>query len=312
MKRSLIHLSMFGILFVMLIGLLFIVPITTATTNNSPTLQDDQNQASLDMQAPSSSVIPVQNLTQGVINTNETHLFYFVQISDIHLNMYADPERLTRFDDFCNQINSTIKPAFVISSGDNVDANETSVFDFYNQNPAEYQFFNTTLTKYGFNSTFWYPLIGNHEMCDIGQNYSLYTEYIRNTTQYAVDFNPGFGIYRFIMLNTNHEYGLNSFFEFYGDMKQDKLDQFEQMINIPSIAPLNQTFLVGHHPTDEIISEKSSSGKNFEDLIVESNATAYLNGHIHYPDLYINHGSYDELECPSFKDRYMYRIQCYR
>ena len=55
-------------------------------------------------------------------------------------------------------------------------------------------------------------LIGNHEMSNLTQNYSLYTEYIRNTTQYAVDFNPGFGLYRFIMLNTNHEYGLNSFF----------------------------------------------------------------------------------------------------
>ena len=302
MKRSLAHLSMFGILFGMFIGLIFIVPSTIATSGNYPTLQDDQNQATFTMQAPSSSVIPVQNLTQGVINTNQTHLFYFVQVSDIHINMYAVPERLVKFDDLCAQINSTIKPAFVISSGDNVDANETSVFDFYNQNPAEYQFFNNTLAKYGFNSTFWYPLIGNHEMYNLAQNYSLYTEYIRNTTQYAVDFNPGFGLYCFIMLNTNHEYGLNSFFALYGDMKQDKLNQFEQMINTPSIAAINQTFLVGHHPTNEILSEQSSTGQNFEDLIAESNATAYLNGHIHYPDLYTNHGyiSYDERKMPQF------------
>ena len=70
---------------------------------------------------PASPTVPVQNINQGVIDSNQTHIFYYVQVSYIHINEVDDPQGITNFNEFCNQINSTIKPAFVISSGDNVD-----------------------------------------------------------------------------------------------------------------------------------------------------------------------------------------------
>ena len=88
----------------------------------------------------------------------------------------------------------------------------------------------------------------------------------------------------------------------------DKLNQLEEIINIDN-GDHNQTILLGHHPQNQISSERSDNGNNFLDLIYESNTTMYLNGHIHYQNYHSNHhGAWGELMCPSFEDRYMYRI----
>jgi hypothetical protein len=77
---------------------------------------------------PANPTVPVENLTQGVVTSDGTKIFYWVQISDIHLNAQLDPEETTAFNQFCSDINSTIKPAFVVSTGDNVDSRSQSGF----------------------------------------------------------------------------------------------------------------------------------------------------------------------------------------
>ncbi len=78
--------------------------------------------------------------SQGVIDNNTDKLIYWVQASDIHINMQEEEEFIERnqkFDEFCAEIKDTIKPAFVVSTGDNVDADEKTMFYYYNQNEAE-------------------------------------------------------------------------------------------------------------------------------------------------------------------------------
>jgi len=142
---------------------------------------------------PDHPTVPIQNLSQGVIDSNGRKIFYWVQISDIHINAEKDLERVTFFDQFCDHVNSTIKPAFVISSGDNVDAREETIWMFYAQDENENRLFNQTLQKYDFNASFWYNMLGNHERYDTELNFSLFQTHMRNETQYGVDFNPGFG-----------------------------------------------------------------------------------------------------------------------
>ena len=74
-----------------------------------------------DLYFEESPIVPVVPITQGVINTPSHSVFYFVQLSDIHINPSETPESLSRFDKMCATINGTIKPAFVIASGDNTD-----------------------------------------------------------------------------------------------------------------------------------------------------------------------------------------------
>ena len=154
-------------------------------------------------------------------------------------------------------------------------------------------------------------MVGNHDRYDTEENLSLFLTYMRNQTQYAVDFNPGFGIYRFIMLDDNPQYGLKNPFDYFGEMQADKLNNFEGLINYPNPQGLNATIVFAHHPTNQISSEQTQDGKSYMDLLTASNAQYLLNGHIHYPNLFVNHGNFTEAECPSLKDRFMYRIAAF-
>jgi hypothetical protein len=98
----------------------------------------------------------------GVIDNNDRNIFYWIQISDIHINM-EHTDLLDKFDEFCNETISVIDPAFVMSSGDTLDAGPKIKAQVFYQDEAEYIFFNKTLEKYNFNDTFWLPVIGNHE-----------------------------------------------------------------------------------------------------------------------------------------------------
>src|SRR5271157_4136882 len=257
---------------------------------------------------PAAPTVPVQPLTRGVVNSSGRDIFYWVQVSDIHIDMSKDLDRLGYFDQFCSDINATIKPAFVVSTGDNVDAHEQTIFDFYSQDVREYQAFNATLAKYNFTSNFWFAVIGNHEIYDQGLNRTLFAEYLRNQTQYAVDFTTGFGTYRFVMLDSTQKYGLQNPLNLFGDFQADKLDNLEALLNYGSASARNQTILIEHQPTNEISSEVSHDGKSFQDLIAASKAQYLFDGHLHDGYYYDNHGDFTEAECTDFKDDHGYRI----
>lgn len=244
----------------------------------------------------------------GVIDNYDRNILYWIQISDIHLNM-DQPDLLAKFDEFCNKTISIVDPAFIISTGDTLDADpglEIKAQVFY-QDEAEYIFFNETLEKYGFNESFWLPVIGNHERYNT-EDLSLYNYYIRNQTQYAFYFNTSFGNYRFIIADTVQDPGLINFFNLFGESKEVKLNELESIINDENSPDFNQTVFVGHHPVNTIFSEKSRSGRNFEDLIVESDAVAYIYGHLHWDNYYANHDDFLEMHSQSFKKYYSYRI----
>ncbi|HMF30544.1 MAG TPA: metallophosphoesterase [Candidatus Lokiarchaeia archaeon] len=280
---------------------------------NSCLATSDPTPASQSYEAnyPANPIVPIQNLSQGVISTGGRQIFYFVQVSDIHLNEMADPEGISNFTLFCDQVKSTIVPAFVVSTGDNVDGQTAGTDHFRTQDPEEYAIFNSTLQSYGFNSSFWFTLLGNHDRYDTEENLSLFLTFIRNETQYAVDFNPGFGIYRMIMLDDTFRYGLKTPFDLFGEMQADKLTNFEGLLANSDPQGINATVVFQHHPTSEILAETSANGSSYADLLAASHAQFVLNGHIHYPNLYANRGDFTEAECPSFKDRYMYRIAAF-
>jgi hypothetical protein len=167
-------------------------------------------------------------------------------------------------------------------------------------NESDFILFNETLQKYDFNTSFWYAVVGNHDRYNTGLNYSLFETYLRNETQYAVDFNPGFGMYRFVMMDTTQQGGAKSFFNYFGDMQANKLDNLEALLTYPNPAGINQSILFGHQPLNQIMSETTQDGKNLQDLVAQSDAQFVMDGHLHYPNLYADQGSYTEVECPSF------------
>lgn len=252
--------------------------------------------------------IYTQTPSRGVIDSSGRNILYWVQVSDVHIDMRWDELR-TKFEQLCDDINSTIKPAFVISTGDQVEARSViSEDDQHCQYEAEYQFFNETIANYDFTPDNWFSGVGNHERYNTQLNWSLFHYYIRNESQYGFDIVTSFGKYRFIMADTTQEYGLRNNYCLFGEMKKDKLDHLESLIQLGDLEEINQTVFTGHHSLNMITSEQSSSGKSYIQLIKESNASVYLCGHTHIPNLYTQHGDFSELLCPSWVDHYSYRI----
>mgnify|MGYP006282352877 CR=1 FL=1 len=257
-----------------------------------------------------SSTVTEINRANGTIDTAGRKMLYWLQISDIHINNQS-ADRNAAFDDFCNTTISTINPAFVLSSGDNLDGMTEQEDHQHYQDKWEYQYFNQTLDKYNLNSDFWFPIVGNHEKYNTGLNMSLYHKYMRNESQYAFDYVTSFGKYRFVMADTTQEYGLSNNYCFFGEMKQGKLDHLEGLLNYGNMDELNHTIISAHHPANIVSSEKSTSGKSFEKLIADSYSPAYLCGHIHIEGLYANNGHTNTLHCPAFREYRMYRICSY-
>jgi hypothetical protein len=293
---------------ILLAGFFFIVLffVTFAQYGNSHSLQQIDYPSSA-INYPENPIISSLNVENGVIDSNGHKILYWVQVSDIHINTHKELERNDKFDDFCGYINNTVKPAFVVSTGDNVDAVEAHSYPVYYQNETEYIVYNETLDKYDFDRDFWFSVLGNHDVYNTALNRPLWYKYIRNETQYAVDINTTFGKYRFVMADTTHEVGMELLTGVFGEMKTDKLNHLESLLPTDS-DNINHTVFSGHHPLNEILGEKTDTGKDLGDLIAESESTLYMCGHIHSNDLYANHGDLVEIQCPSFKVKYNYRV----
>lgn len=105
---------------------------------------------------------------QNAINAfpNETyenllHMFT-IQISDIHISIFRDEQRIRDFRQFSTETLDTIKPSVVIASGDLTDARGKDLF-VSQQYDDEWKIYNEILTKANIrNKTIWLDLRGNH------------------------------------------------------------------------------------------------------------------------------------------------------
>ena len=240
--------------------------------------------------------------TQGVINTSNRNIVYFVQISDIHIQMDL-PHTITNFDKFCNETMELVKPSFLMATGDLVEAQDLPKGQ-HEQDPREYEVVNQTIAKYNLTEQF-FATIGNHEMYQ-SKNRSLFQNYIYPYTQYQIQMNTSFGSYQIIVIDNVKEIGMKNPFNLWGEMKKEKLNSLEKHINVP--GEFNQTLLFAHIPILHTRSEKSDSGKTYRNLIDESGSPAIFTGHVHILPLYAKPDSVYDLMVPAFSTKQAYRI----
>lgn len=60
----------------------------------------------------------LHNQLKGTLNDEPKNLFWFLQISDIHISKFNDKGRIKDFRRFCTEVQGAVKARVVIASGE--------------------------------------------------------------------------------------------------------------------------------------------------------------------------------------------------
>jgi predicted MPP superfamily phosphohydrolase len=105
------------------------------------------------------------------------NLWWFVQISDIHISKYGNPGAINDFQIFCAKTVDVIKPELVLSTGDLTHGKHGG---FSTQYKEEWEIYKTILKETGvLHKTRWIDMRGNHDAFDIS-SWSHQSNYYRD------------------------------------------------------------------------------------------------------------------------------------
>ncbi|CAG8657860.1 7384_t:CDS:2, partial [Dentiscutata heterogama] len=140
------------------------------------------------------------NLTIGDRREN---IFYFMQVSDLHISKYYKPGGASHFLYFLSTALPVISPSFVLVTGDLTDGKE-QYYGRSGQNVDEWATYQTALQESGVldRPNFWYDMRGNHDCFNVrswDSEQNLYKQY-SVVKKRGFDFmvEKTFGRYRFI------------------------------------------------------------------------------------------------------------------
>eukprot|EP00117_Sycon_ciliatum_P037643 scpid35099/ scgid4569/ Transmembrane protein 62 len=213
----------------------------------------------------------------------EENIFWFVQVSDIHVSRYYDPNRTRDLETFCGAHLPFISPALVLITGDLTDA-KSADFHSSQQFRDEWQRYQAAVHASGAQAH--YPFLdlrGNHDGFDtpMKSGYdSLYRSFsIRNARKTSghealyVHSTP-FGNYSFVAVDAVPRPGPKRPFNFFGIIDEERLVSLQHARAMASKS--NHTIFYGHYPSSFIHQPYFGALRS-----VLAGGTAYLSGHLH-------------------------------
>ncbi|OUM60560.1 hypothetical protein PIROE2DRAFT_63059 [Piromyces sp. E2] len=242
------------------------------------------------------------------------NLFYFVQVSDIHMS-----ERYTRgaqghFYYLLKKVIPMINPNFLFITGDITDSMKSllSIATQENDWIMYRKILDETGTSTKNNGTFVWDIRGNHDCFMVPEwksEYNYFKEYSQTKTRgFSFSYDTNYGSYSFIgidgcpILTTT-----NPFFGIIDEVTMEKYGTFMEKVKA---NPKNKhNFVLSHYPETTLKFGKSLSDKEWNDYTKD--ISLLLSGHFHSiggDHVYAYHKDFLELEINDFKLHGRYRI----
>lgn len=217
------------------------------------------------------------------LNQDFKHIFWFVQLSDIHVSKFYDSGRIKDLSRFCHEWVPVIRPRLVLVTGDLTDGKDKNAKDStqYEQEWRQYYEAVAGSPVIQENLTEWLDIRGNHDTFNVPflhhpRNFHLKLSIHgrQSPGSYAHHVYMEGAKYSFLGLDFTPMPGPKRPFNFFGYLNDAKVAEIQDLQR--ETVDSNMTICFGHYPTSTV----ANTGSTPIDVLL-NNSVAYLSGHLH-------------------------------